>query len=250
MSKGKVYDYLMSVLQEKGCGHMTLIDPDFGPPEKLAGIAAGAEAGGTDAIMLGGSGGDRSKMDETAKRIKEETSVPLILFPGNVNDVTPEADAIFFMSLMNSRSRYWLSLAQTFAAFTVKQMGIEPIPMSYLVIESDKRTSVEFYGDVNPIPREKPKIAAAFALAAQYLGMKLVYLEGGSGARQSVPEEMIRFVSRIVDIPVIVGGGITTPEEAGRKVKAGASFIVTGTAVEKSKDPEKTVKSIIKAMRG
>ncbi len=247
---GKVYEYMMKILKEKGAGHMTLLDPDFGSPAELGRIAAKAEAGGTDAIMLGGSGGDRSLLDSAAQEIKDNTSIPLILFPGNVGDVTGKADAIFFMTLMNSRSRYWLSLAQTFAAFTVRRLGLEPIPMSYLVVETGQRTSVDFYGDVNPIPRNKPKIAAAFALAAQYLGMKLVYLEGGSGASQTVPEEMIATVKKVTDIPVIVGGGINDGKEAAKKVKAGADFVVTGTAVEKAKDPEKAVREIVTAIRG
>ncbi|MEM0372483.1 MAG: geranylgeranylglyceryl/heptaprenylglyceryl phosphate synthase [archaeon] len=242
---GKIYDYLLSKIKKDGAAHLTLIDPDMQSPKRAGEIAKAACEAGSDAIIVGGSGGDRSMLDECIESIKKECKLPVILFPGNVNDISKQADAIFFMSLLNSRSRYFLAQAQSMAAYSVKKAGIEPIPMGYVIIQSDVVTSVEFYGDANPIPKHKPKIAAAFALAAEYMGMKLVYYEGGSGASEPISDEMIRTAKKVIDIPLIVGGGIKTGEQAYEKVKAGADIIVTGTAVEKSKDFKEKLKELV-----
>jgi phosphoglycerol geranylgeranyltransferase len=246
---GKTYDYLIKKIKTDGAAYLVLIDPDMQSPKKAGEIAGMAEEAGADGIMVGGSGGDRSMLDDCVEEIKKNADIPVILFPGNVNDVTRFADAIFFMSLMNSRSRYWLSQAQALSAYTVKVAGLEPIPMGYVLIESNVRTSVEFYGDVNPIPRQKPKIAASFALAAEYLGMKFIYFEGGSGAAEPVPSEMIMTAKKISTLPLIVGGGIRNGETAYEKVKAGADIIVTGTVVEQSKDPKSKMKEIADAVK-
>lgn len=241
----KVYEYLKTQLKKDGAAHLILIDPDEQEPEKAGKIAKLSEKAGADAIMVGGSGGDRSMLDNCLRHIKANTKLPVILFPGNVNDVSKYADAVYFMSLMNSRSRYWLAQAQALAAFSVRAAEIEPIGMGYMIVESDVRSSVEFFGDANPIPRQKPKIAAAYALAAEYMGMKLVYLEGGSGASKPVPNEMIKLTKKLITIPLIVGGGIRDGKTAYEKVKAGADIIVTGTAVEKSNDIYKKVKELV-----
>ncbi len=245
----KTYDYLINKIKREGAIHVTLIDPDEQSPEKAGRIAKTVGKAGSSAILVGGSGGDRLLLDDTVKNIKEESSLPVIMFPGNVNDISQYADAIFFMSLLNSRSRYWLAQAQALAAYSVFKTRIEPIPMGYVIIQSDVRSSVEFYGDANPIPRNKPKIAASFALAAQYMGMKLVYFEGGSGAREPVPNQMISFTKKILNIPLIVGGGIRTGKTAYEKVKAGADIIVTGTAIEKSRTPYRKAADIIKGVK-
>ena len=127
------------------------------------------------------------------------------------------------------------------AAPVIRETGIESIPMGYMLVESGQTTSAEFMSSTRPLPRNKPDIAVAHALAAEYLGMKLVYLEGGSGADNSVPDDMIRAVDSVLSIPLIVGGGIRDAEEAGRKVKAGASFIVTGNFFEKSENENRLI---------
>jgi phosphoglycerol geranylgeranyltransferase len=246
---GKTYDYILNVIKKDGAAHMVLIDPDMQTPEKAGKIAKAAEEAGSDAIMVGGTGGDRSMLDDCVEEIKKACKLPVIMFPGNVNDVTKYADAIYFMSLMNSRSRYWLSQAQALAAYSVKAAGLEPIAMGYLVIESNVKTSVEFFGDVNTVPRKKPKIAASFALAAEYLGMKFVYFEGGSGAAEPVPDEMIAVTKKLITIPLIVGGGIRTGDQAYEKVKAGADIIVTGTIVEQAADVKAKIKEIACAVK-
>ena len=245
----KVYEYLKTQIKKDGAVHLVLIDPDKQEPSKAGEVAKASEKAGADGIMVGGSGGNRSMLDNCVKHIKSNCKLPVIMFPGNVNDISKYADAIYFMSLLNSRSNYWLSQAQALGAFAVREAKIEPIPMGYMIIQSDVKTAVEFFGDANPIPRQKPKIAAAYSLAAEYMGMKLVYLEGGSGAAEPVPNEMIALVKRVLSIPVVVGGGIRDGKQSYGKVKAGADIIVTGTAIEEADDPYKKLKDLIKGTK-
>lgn len=247
--KGKIYEYLVEKIKTDGAVHLTLIDPDEQSTADAAKMAKDAEEGGTDGIMVGGSGVDQALTDECVKAIKEVVQIPIILFPGNVSGISKYADAIFFMSLLNSRSRYWLSLAQAFGSLYVKRVGIEPIPMGYIIMGTGRKTSVEFYGDANTIPPDKPKIAAAFALAAQYMGMKLVYLEGGSGADEPTNDKTIKTVRGVIDITLIVGGGIRDGETAYQKVKAGADIIVTGTIGELSQDIKAKTKEIVDGVK-
>ena len=211
---------------------MALLDPEEFDPERASSIAKALERAGTAAVMLGGSTVSLpGQISGLAKRIRAESEIPIILFPNGVSGVVGEADAIFFMSLMNSTNPYYIVGAQALAAPLVKRFGLEAIPMGYIII-GGAQTSVSFIGQANPIPQDKPGIAAMYALAAQYLGMRFVYLEAGSGAGEPVRPEVIRRVKGAVDIPVIVGGGISTPELAGKAVEAGADAVVTGTAVE------------------
>jgi len=211
---------------------LALLDPEEFDPERASSIAKALERAGTAAVMLGGSTVSLpGQISGLAKRIRAESEIPIILFPNGVSGVVGEADAIFFMSLMNSTNPYYIVGAQALAAPLVKRFGLEAIPMGYIII-GGAQTSVSFIGQANPIPQDKPGIAAMYALAAQYLGMRFVYLEAGSGAGEPVRPEVIRRVKGAVDIPVIVGGGISTPELAGKAVEAGADAVVTGTAVE------------------
>lgn len=241
----KVYDKLLETIKKDGAAHLSLIDPDEINGAKVCEMAKIITKSGSDGIMVGGSGVDIAATDKCVKLIKQETDLPIILFPGNITGISPSADAIFFMSLLNSRSNYWLSLSQALGSYSVKQFGLEVIPMGYIIVESGQKTSVEFYGDANAIPRGKPKIAAAFSLAAQYMGMKIVYLEAGSRALTPVSNEMIKYVKSVIDIPLIVGGGIKDGSIAYEKIKAGADIIVTGTALENATNLEEKLKDII-----
>jgi len=244
-----VYDTLMKKLTEEGAGFLPLLDPDEQPIADAVDMAVEFEKHGAAAILIGGSGSSNHlTIDDLIKRIKQKVKIPLITYPGNISDISKFADAILFHSLLNSRSNYWTTIAQASAAFAIKDNQIEPIPMGYLIVEGGTRSSAAFYGDANEIPRHKPKIAAAFALAAQYLGMKLVYLEAGSGAEKSVPNEMITLVKKALDIPLIVGGGILDEKTAYEKIKAGADFLVVGNAFEGHPElVEKIAKAIKKA---
>ena len=171
-------------------------------------------------------------MEAIIREIKQRVTLPLIIFPGGSGQVCRGADAILFTSLLSGRNAEYLIGEQVKGAPLVREYGLEPIPTAYLLIESGVRTSVEYLSHTHPIPRHKPDIVVAHALAAQYLGMKMVYLEAGSGAIHSVPENIIAKTSAYVPLPIICGGGIREPEDARKKVEAGASFVVVGNRLE------------------
>ncbi|WP_048055312.1 geranylgeranylglyceryl/heptaprenylglyceryl phosphate synthase [Pyrococcus sp. NA2] len=248
MKIGKVESYIHERLEKKKL-HFVLIDPDDTSPELAGKLSKLCEEIGIDAIMVGGSTGAEGEiLDDVVKAIKENSSLPVILFPGSHVGVSKYADAIFFMSLLNSRNPFFITGAQALGAFTVKKYGIEPIPMAYIIVEPGE--TVGWVGDAKPIPRHKPKLAAAYALAGQYLGMRLVYLEAGSGAPEPVPPEMVRTVKLTIEIPLIVGGGIKTGEQVRELTRAGADIIVTGTAIESARSLEEARKRLENLRKG
>ncbi len=226
---------------------MTLLDPDKQSAEEAGSLASAAAKAGTDAIMIGGSTGvTQDKVDATVLAIKTAAQVPTILFPASAANLSRHADALYFMSLLNSRDPRLIVGEQRRAAPIVKRWGLETIPMAYLVVEPGMRAGE--VGRAEPIPRSEPELAVEYALAAQLLGMKLVYLEAGSGAPEPVPSAMIHAVREALDIPLIVGGGIRTPEAAAAVARAGADIVVTGTVVERSKDGD-ALRRIIQAVK-
>lgn len=228
--------------------HLTLLDPDKQDPGEAGKTALSAFNGGTDGIMVGGSLGiSKENLNATVESIKENVDLPVILFPGDVTGISKRADAIFFMSLLNSKNPYFITGAQAAGALIVKDSGVEPIPLGYIVIEPGGAAGR--VGEADLIPRSKPEAAVRYALAAQYLGMRLVYLEAGSGADKHVPGEMISAVKKTVDIPVIVGGGIKTGADAKAVAGAGADIVVTGTIVETVTDIEEKIKEITSALK-
>ncbi len=239
----KVLEYL-----KNNTAHLTLLDPEKQTPEDAGKIALEAERGGTDGIMVGGSlAVSKENLDATVKSIKEKVRLPVILFPGEVNGISKRADAIFFMSLLNSQEPYFITGAQAKGAKIVKDAGIEPISMGYIVIEPGG--TVGRVGKADLIPQKNPNAAADYALAAQYMGMSLVYLEAGSGAEKRVPDEMVSKVKESIDIPLIVGGGIRTGEDAKLASRAGADIIVTGTVVENVIDVKGKIKEITSSLK-
>lgn len=232
-SMERVEDYLLDRIGREGTIHMTLIDPDKITAEQAASEASEAEAAGTSAIMVGGStAASILETDTIVEGIKDRVEVPTILFPSNVFSISRHADAIWFMSLLNSTNPYFITGAQALGAPLVRRYNIEPLPLGYIVI--GEGGTAAFIGHAKPIPYDKPELAAMYSLAAQYLGMHFVYLEAGSGANKPVPPAMIAEVRKTVDLPLIVGGGIRSPEDAVRAAEAGASIVVTGTLLERS----------------
>ncbi|HDM67341.1 MAG TPA: geranylgeranylglyceryl/heptaprenylglyceryl phosphate synthase [Thermoplasmatales archaeon] len=238
---------ILQLIQEKKL-HFSLIDPDKQKPREAGFIARIAEESGSSAIMVGGSTlVSREQVDETVLAIKDETSLPVILFPSGARYLSKYADAIFFMSLLNSRDVDYVIREHVKGAFFVRDSGIEPIPMGYLIVEPGM--TVGRVGKVDPVRRDDIETAVGFALAAKYLGMRFFYLEAGSGAPQPVPNEMISAVKENVDLPLLVGGGIRDPNIAKEKAEAGADIIITGTALEKNKRNLKShLRSIIEAI--
>ena len=246
---GKIENYIKDGIVKKGGLLFALIDPvDYKEPASAitAGIQS-AEAG-ADVVLIGGSIGVQGELlDTVAKSIKEKISVPVILFPGNISTVTKHADAVYFMSLLNSRNPYWISQAQMLAAPMVRKLGIEALPVGYIVVEPGG--TVGWVGDVNLVPRDKPQIAAALALSAEMSGSRIVLTDTGSNpANGHMPLEMITAVSKAISVPYIVGGGIRTPTEAAAVISAGADAVQVGTALEKGGDLKKKVSEFAKAV--
>jgi len=213
-------------------GLFVLIDPDKGEPAALREKALSAQKAGAAAVLAGGSHLNRDDFDAAMQAMKSVLSIPLVLFPGGATQVSQYADAILFLSLISGRNPQYLIGEHVTAAPKVKKLGIEVISTAYMLIESGITTAVEFISDTRPIPRSQVGIATAHAMAAEMLGMKMVYLEAGSGAINPVPVEMISAVRKSIDLPLIVGGGFKTPEQASSAVKAGADFAVVGNALE------------------
>nr|A0RYM1.2 RecName: Full=Geranylgeranylglyceryl phosphate synthase; Short=GGGP synthase; Short=GGGPS; AltName: Full=(S)-3-O-geranylgeranylglyceryl phosphate synthase; AltName: Full=Phosphoglycerol geranylgeranyltransferase [Cenarchaeum symbiosum A] len=228
---GAVEARLRSELKKRKTLLFALIDSEVSDTKSAQDLARGAEKAGASAILVGGSStGDQAETSRIVGDIKEATTIPVILFPGNVTGVAPGADAILFSSLMNSENPYFITQAQALGAPSVLKFGLEALPTAYLVI--GEGTSVWFVGAARGIPLGKPRIAAAYSLAARFLGMRFVYLEAGSGAESPVKPEMIRAVREAFDGFLIVGGGIRDEEAARRASEAGADAIVIGTMLE------------------
>jgi phosphoglycerol geranylgeranyltransferase len=244
---GRVEKYLLEKIEADGSIHITLIDPEKVTVQQATKIVENANASGTAAIMIGGSTFvSQTHLDDVLKAIREAVKIPTILFPNNITGISRHADAIWFMSLLNSVDPYFLVGAQILGAPLVKKFGLEPISMGYIIVGEGGTAGI--VGKAIPVPYNKPELAAAHALAGQYLGMRFIYLEGGSGAKNPVPPEMIRAVKSYVDAKIVVGGGIKTKEQALTAASAGADIIVTGNVVE-SIDSEQKVAEIINGIK-
>ncbi len=236
--------YILNCIEKEHTIHMTLIDPDKVTSDQASSLAHEAQLSGTAAIMIGGSTATSTfDIDNIVKKIKEKVNIPIILFPNNISGISQFADAIWFMSLLNSINPYFITGAQALGATLVKRYNIEPLSMGYIII--GEGGTAAFVGHATPIPYNKSELAVIYSLAAQYLGMHFIYLEAGSGAMQPVPEKMIKDVKKNVEIPLIVGGGIQKIEDARKISRAGANIIVTGTILEQGKN----LKPIIDAIK-
>jgi phosphoglycerol geranylgeranyltransferase len=227
---GRVFEQLTEKLG-RGPLHMTLIDPDKRDGSSASQVAKAAVALGSDAIMLGGSTGiSPEKMAETARAVKQLVHVPIIVFPESPASITSAADAIYFMSLLNSRSVEHVIRMQAHSALEIRRIGLEPLALGYIVVAPGMR--VGEVGQADPVPRDNVKLAQSYALAAEFFGMQFVYLEAGSGAPAPVPPPMVHAVREVLHIPLIVGGGIRSAADAAALLDAGAQVLVTGTVTE------------------
>lgn len=242
-----VEKYLLEKIECEGAIHITLIDPEKVTSSQASRIAGKAKSSGTSAIMVGGSTfSSTAHLDKVIKVVKHTSKIPVVLFPNNVTGISRNADAIWFMSLLNSVDPYFLIGAQILGAPLVKKYGLEPIPLGYIIVGEGGTAGV--VGRAVPVPYSKPKLAVAHALAGQYLGMRFIYLEAGSGAKKPVPPKMIRVVKDSIDVPLVVGGGIKSRRQALAAASAGADIIVTGNVMEKTED-EHRVSEIIDGIR-
>ena len=242
-----VESYLKGTVKRKKALLFVLIDSEISEVKSAVKLAKEVEKIGASAILVGGSSAtDQLGMAMTVKTLKKSLKIPIILFPGNVTGVVPGADAILFSSLLNSDNPYFISQAQALGAPSVLKFGLEPLPTAYIII--GEGTSAWFVGSARTIPFEKSNLAAMYALSAQFMGMRFVYLEAGSGAKSNVKPEMVAAVRKVFKGFLIVGGGIKTPQTASEIVKAGADAIVIGTMLEKG-GSLKTLTDIVKAIQ-
>ncbi|MDH7555733.1 MAG: geranylgeranylglyceryl/heptaprenylglyceryl phosphate synthase [Candidatus Methanosuratincola sp.] len=228
----RVESYLNDQIKKTGCIHLTLIDPDKCTPLQARSLAIEGEKLGTSAFMIGGStctGGEL--LDELIKGLKSGSSLPVILFPGSLFGISKYADAVWFMSVLNSSNVYYITGAQAIGARMVREYNLEAIPLGYIIVSPGGTAG--FISQAMAIPHDKPEVAAIYSLAAQYMGMRFVYLERGSGVEAPVPSNMVQIVRKVAsEVKLVVGGGIKTREQAKQLAKAGAEIIVTGNVVE------------------
>ena len=232
MTIGKVEAALLRQIDKWGSIHLSLLDPVTTSLSEVVPVARDIEEAGCAAVMVGGSTvADMELLDDFIRRLKENTSLSVILFPNNVGGLSKEADAVCFMSLLNSRNPYYISGAQMLGAPIVQRLGLEALPMGYLIV--GEGGSAGFVGDANVLPYDRPTLARAYALAASFLGMRFIYLDAGSGAKTHIPPEFVASVRKAIPGKVlVVGGGIKQGSDAYSVAKAGADIVVTGTLVE------------------
>lgn len=211
-----------------------LVDPDKTGNREAESLARMAEDHGVDYIFVGGSLLSDGNMSNCIRRIRYACSKPIVIFPGSISQVDEQADAILFLSLISGRNPELLIGNHVVAAPLIREKKLEAIATGYMLIESGANTTALYMSNTVPIPHNKPSIAACTAMAGELLGLKMMFLDGGSGASQPVSEEMIQAVANSISVPLIVGGGIRTPEKAEANCKAGADLIVIGTSIEKN----------------
>jgi phosphoglycerol geranylgeranyltransferase len=244
---GRVEKYLLEKIATEKTIHMTLIDPEKITPDQAAIVAENSKDCGTAAIMVGGSTfSSQGHLDLVIQAIKDVVDLPTILFPNNENGISRHSDAIWFMSLLNSTDPYFLVGAQILGAPLIKKFNIEPIPMGYIIVGQGGTVGV--VGKAKTIPYDKLELVTAHALAGQYFGMRFIYLEGGSGVVNPVSPDMIKAVKKSIAVPLIVGGGIRTREQATAAAQAGADVIVTGNLIE-SVDNKQRITEVIEGIK-
>jgi phosphoglycerol geranylgeranyltransferase len=234
--KTSVLTTMLDAIAKGRALYAVLLDPDRLEVSDNVELARLAAESGVDVLLVGGSLSLKGMTEDTISAIKRAVDLPVVIFPGDSGFVAPSADAILFLSLVSGRNPQYLIAEHVRAAPILKEIGLEPIPTAYMLVEGGRTTSVEFMSGTKPLPRDKPDIAMAHALAAQYLGMKIAFFDAGSGSQAPVPTELVRAVSDYVDIPVMVGGGIGAPEKARGLVEAGARIVVTGDVIERTRD--------------
>jgi len=213
-----------------------LIDPDKQRNSDLFPTIQKANSANVDYFFVGGSLLLNDNLGECIKTIKENSNIPVLLFPGSELQINKDADGILFLSLISGRNPDLLIGKQVTSAPILKETNLEVISTGYMLIESGKATTASYMSNTLPIPRDKNGIASSTAIAGEYLGMKLIYMDGGSGAHNSINSDMIKHVSSSINVPLIIGGGICNKEKAIENCKAGADIIVVGNAIEKNPD--------------
>ncbi|MBN8719319.1 putative glycerol-1-phosphate prenyltransferase [Hydrobacter penzbergensis] len=210
-----------------------LIDPDKVDDQKIAQLVRLATDAKVDYFFVGGSLVISSHLDDCIRQLKASCAIPVVLFPGSPSQVSKYADALLYLSLISGRNPELLIGQHVISAPFVKKSGLEIMPTGYMVVDGGAPTTVSYISNATPIPADKNDIAMCTAMAGEMLGMKLIYMDAGSGAKRPIPESMIEKVARHIEVPLIIGGGIIDPVKAYLNCKAGADVIVVGNAIEK-----------------
>lgn len=243
--KHAIYQQIVQRKKHGKKSFAVLIDPDkvdAGNIQELVKLSVEAHV---DYFFVGGSLVISSHLDECIQQIKAACAIPVILFPGSPSQVSKYADALLYLSLISGRNPELLIGQHVISAPFVKKSGLEIMPTGYMVIDGGAPTTVSYISNASPIPADKSEIAMCTAMAGEMLGMQLIYMDAGSGAKRPITEQMIEKVAKHIDVPLIVGGGITEPEKAYLNCKAGADIIVIGNAIEKDPSLIKEVSAAI-----
>lgn len=247
--KGKVKNYIIEGILENGGLLFGVIDPlDYRSLDDAVETAKRVYEGGADIILVGGSIGVQGEpLDYVVREMKKFVDIPVVLFPGNIGTITRYADALYFMSLLNSRNPYWITRAQMQSAFIVRKFKLEALPVGYIVVEPGG--TVGYVGEADLIPRDRPKLASAYALAGQLMGFEFIVTDAGSNPKEGhIPLEMVKEVANTIEVPYIVAGGVRMPEEAEKIIECGADAVQIGTAFEIDSAVDR-VKKFVKAVR-
>ena len=231
-----IYNKIIANKKANKKSFAVLIDPDKQDKKQLLAIIEKAKNTNTDYFFVGGSLLTNDSLNLCLSTIKENSTIPIILFPGNAMQVNDKADGILFLSLISGRNADMLIGKQVITAPILKQSSLEVLSTGYILIDSGKPTTVSYMSNTTPIPANKDTVAACTAMAGEMLGLKLIFMDGGSGAKNPISKKMIKAVRKSVDVPLIIGGGISSGEKAITNCKAGADIIVVGNAIEKDKD--------------
>lgn len=230
----QLLDKILSDKQSKRKSLAVLLDPDKVELASFRHFLFACVENHVDFFFVGGSLITKNIMAAMIEAIRTHTSIPVVIFPGNNLHIDPSADAILLLSLISGRNPDYLIGQHVIAAPILKQSGLEILPTGYILVDSGRQTTVSYISNTTPIPHDKPDIAACTAMAGEMLGLKLIYLDGGSGAMYPVSPKMISRVKENIDLPLIVGGGINSAEKAHEALEAGADMLVIGNAFEKN----------------
>ena len=231
-----IYNKIISDKKANKKSFALLIDPDKQNLTQLLTIINKAEKAKVDYFFVGGSLLTYDSLDTCLKTIKNNSTIPVVLFPGNAMQVNDKADGILFLSLISGRNAEMLIGKQVITAPILKQSSLEVLPTGYILVDSGRPTTASYMSNTTPIPADKDTVSACTAMAGEMLGLKLIFMDGGSGAENPISEQMIATVSKSIDAPLIIGGGINCGEKALENCKAGADIIVVGNAIEKNED--------------
>ncbi len=227
-----IYQHILEARSRNNKLLAVLLDPDKLDPDKTAILAKKINRSAANLVLIGGSEVEKNKTERIIDRIQTQTELPIVLFPGHPDQVCPKADGLFFLSLLSGRNPDYLIEKHIEAVPMIESSNLEVIPTGYILIENGRPSSVERVSRTSPIPRDDVELICRTAKAGELLGMKLIYLEAGSGALHPVPDDVIASVRKRISIPIVVGGGIRSGSEMRQAFMAGADMVVIGTAIE------------------